>query len=100
MPPASSDFFSPSSSYLPFLKNSVEAGSSASIRSSPGLEPAFALDSMIVGGAAAAGGAIGGRAAFVAHVGVVAGIVQLAAQGVEYFRAHAQPLGEAVGADR
>jgi len=35
--PASSDFFSPSSSYLPFLKNSVDAGSRASMTSSPGL---------------------------------------------------------------
>jgi len=41
-------------------------------------------------------GQVGGEAALVADVGVVAGVLQLFAQGVEDLRAHAQGLGEAV----
>ena len=45
-------------------------------------------------------GEVGREAALVADVGVVAGVVELAAQRVEDLGAHAQRLGEAIGLHR
>ena len=96
----SSDLFSPASTYLPFLKYSVEAQSSAEddvvARLVAGRLDRLHDEAQRFVGALQ----VRREAALVADVGVVAGVLQRLLQRVEHLGAHAHRLGDGAGADR